>query len=206
MVAEIRRPGPARAATTRFPREDQSLLSGLEHGQLFWFSDWPVAAVPRSGAMVYTVWNRVGHFIYVGMAGRGETSTARGFGPFGRLNSHASGRRSGDQFSVYVCDRLVLPTARDRIDDIVAGSFSLDQATRDYVRNELGFRMVQVADGREALQVERLVQRSPLAAERPLLNPLGSHAKVNRLCGLEPSVLPDGRSPAPRCASSGPSR
>lgn len=66
-----------------------SLLNALEHGQLFWFADWPVAAVPRSGALVYTVWDRSGRFIYVGMAGRGETSAARGSGPFGRLNSHA---------------------------------------------------------------------------------------------------------------------
>ena len=48
---------------------------------------------------------------------------------------------------------LVLPTVRDRIDDIAAGRFSLDQATRDYVRTELGFRVVQVIDGREALQL-----------------------------------------------------
>jgi hypothetical protein len=52
----------------------RGLLDALEHGQLFWFADWPVAAAPRSGAMVYTVWNRAGHFIYVGMAGWGETA------------------------------------------------------------------------------------------------------------------------------------
>ena len=88
------------------------------------------------------------------------------------MNSHASGRRSGDQFCVYVCDRLVLPAVQDRIDDIAAGRFSLDQATRDYVRAELGFRMAQVIDGRQALQVERLVQRGALAAGQPLLYPL----------------------------------
>jgi hypothetical protein len=128
--------------------------------------------VPRSGALVYTVRDRSGRFIYVGMAGRRETSAARGTGPFGRLNSHASGRRSGDQFCVYICDRLVLPSVRDRIDDVVAGKFSLDGATRQYVRTELGFRMIQVADGPEALQVERLVQRGALAAGRPFLNPI----------------------------------
>ena len=154
----------------------QVLLDSLEHGQLFWFSDWPVAAVPRSGALVYTIWDRSGRFIYVGMAGRGETSIARGFGPFGRLASHASGRRSGDQFCVYVCDRLVLPTVRDRIDNIAAGNFSLDGAIRQYVRTELGFRMAHVTDGREALQVEQLVQRGQLAPGRPLLNPLALRA------------------------------
>ena len=120
----------------------------------------------------YTVWDRSDQLIYVGMADRGETVAERGSGPFGRLASHASGRRSGDQFCVYVCDRLVLPTVRDRIDDIAAGGFSLDGASRQYVRTELGFRMVQVADGREALQVERLVQRGALAVGRPFLNPL----------------------------------
>ena len=88
------------------------------------------------------------------------------------MNSHASGRRSGDQFCVYVCDRLVLPTVRDRIGDIAAGRFSLDQATREYVRAELGFRMVQVTDGRQAMHTERLVQRGELAVGRPALNPL----------------------------------
>jgi hypothetical protein len=106
------------------------------------------------------------------LTGRGESSAVRGAGPFGRLNSHASGRHSGDQFCVYVCDRLVLPIVRERIDAVAVGKFSLDDATRQYVRTELGFRMVPVADGREALQVERLVQRGALAAGRPFLNPL----------------------------------
>jgi hypothetical protein len=99
-------------AATGVPEPLRSLLNALEHGQLHWFAEWPAAAVPRSGALVYTVWDRSGQLVYVGMAGRGETTAARGPGPFGRLNSHASGRRSGDQFCVYVCDRLVLPTVR----------------------------------------------------------------------------------------------
>jgi hypothetical protein len=172
MAGEILRRGRATPGMAEVSSDVRSLLDTLEHGLLFWFADWPTSAVPRSGALVYTVWNRSGQLIYVGMAGRGETSAARGFGPFGRLNSHASGRRSGDQFCVYVCDRLVLPTVRDRIAEIAAGRFSLDQATRDYVRTELGFRMVRVTDGRRALQVERLVQRGELAVGRPSLNPL----------------------------------
>lgn len=110
MAGELALPGRAIPARTEVSGTDQSLLDALEHGELFWFANWPVAAVPRSGAIVYTVWDRSSRFIYVGMAGRGETTAARGSGPFGRLNSHASGRRSGDQFCVYICDRLVLPT------------------------------------------------------------------------------------------------
>src|SRR5215475_6178752 len=77
------------------------------------FSDWPNPAVPAFGAGVYTVWHSDGRFMYVGMSGRGiTTETIRRNTPQGiytRLRSHASGRRSGDQFCVYVTDRLVLP-------------------------------------------------------------------------------------------------
>ncbi len=67
--------------------------------------------VPLHGAGVYTIWHEDGRFIYVGMSGRGITKdTATRNTPFGiyiRLRSHASGRRSGDQFCVYVAGRLV---------------------------------------------------------------------------------------------------
>lgn len=45
----------------------------------------------------------------------------------------------------------------DRVDGGAASTFWFDRAARDYVRNEVGFRMVKVTEGREALQVERLV-------------------------------------------------
>jgi hypothetical protein len=43
--------------------------------------------------------------VYVGVAGRNP----RGAGLASRLRSHASGRRSGDQFCGYVADQYVLP-------------------------------------------------------------------------------------------------
>ena len=67
---------------------------------------------------------------------------------------------------------LRLDLARSLMDDIAAGTFSLDQATREYVRAQLGFRMIRVCDVREALQVERMIRRGGLAEGRPLLNPL----------------------------------
>ena len=153
----------------------------LQHGDLHWFADWPVEAVPRHAAGVYTVWNRNGQFIYVGMAGRGMTAddiaryrsaNGRPRGLWERLNSHASGRRSGDQFCVYVADRLVLPQlTHQKITDIGAGSLSLDNLIRDYIRSELGFRFIEVEDGATALALEREVQAGSLDAGQPLLNP-----------------------------------
>ncbi len=149
----------------------ESLLQALETGEPHRFADWPVAAVPRSGAIVYTVWDREGRLVYVGMAGRGGQRSTASTGPFGRLASHASGRRSGDQFCVYVCDRLVLPGLRDRLAEVADGSLSLDRETRAYVRANLAFRFVAVADGATALRLEREVRAGRLTAGKPRLNP-----------------------------------
>src|SRR5215469_11648036 len=93
-------------------------LSSLASGQRYRFADWPNPEVPNWRAGVYTVWDG-DSFMYVGMAGRNmasdahlhpevEATTVKGIRD--RLDAHANGRRSGDQFCVYVCDRLVLPT------------------------------------------------------------------------------------------------
>ncbi len=52
----------------------------LASGPIRWFSDWPAGDVPRSGAVVYTIWNREGSFIYVGMSGRSFTGGSDGTG------------------------------------------------------------------------------------------------------------------------------
>jgi hypothetical protein len=91
-------------------------LRSLESGKSYRFSDWPNESVPNVTAGVYTIWDD-DRFIYVGMAGRGlgaedldsPDEPRKTEGLRNRLNSHASGRRSGDQFCVYVCDRFVVP-------------------------------------------------------------------------------------------------
>jgi hypothetical protein len=98
----------------------------LGNGTAYSFASWPNPLVPTFGAGVYTIWHTDGHFIYVGMSGREITAeTIRRNTPQGlynRLQSHASGRRSGDQFCVYVADRLVLPAlSPEDIDAIVSG-------------------------------------------------------------------------------------
>ena len=85
----------------------EQLLHELERGPLHRFGDFKTLAdIPRTGAAVYTIWDEESALIYVGVSGRSETSTR---GPWGRLRSHWNGRRSGDQFAVYVADHHVLP-------------------------------------------------------------------------------------------------
>jgi hypothetical protein len=89
-------------------------FAALAEGALFAFANWPNAQVPRFAAGVYTIWHDDGRFVYVGMSGRSITAATeppqRPYGLWTRLDSHAGGRRSGDQFCVYVADRLVLPS------------------------------------------------------------------------------------------------
>ena len=89
----------AEAADTADP------IRALTISPLHLFANWPAGNVPRSGAVVYMIWSQESSFIYVGMSGRGFTGRAEGNGKAGspgRLNSHASGRRSGDQLCVHV--------------------------------------------------------------------------------------------------------
>jgi hypothetical protein len=158
-----------------------SMMQELAAGPLFRFADWPSDLVPRRAAGVYTVW-RDEEFIYAGMSGRGaqredfvadpdQPSPAKGL--WTRLNSHASGRRSGDQFNVYICGRFIVPgltTAQQR--QIGQGQLSLDQLTRSFIREHLGYRFAIYTDGTEALAVERAIRGGALPAGRPYLNPL----------------------------------
>jgi hypothetical protein len=125
-------------------------MDGLVTGPAFRFADWPNDQVPRRAAGVYTVW-RQGEFIYVGMSGRGAKAedfvAAPGLedeakGLWTRLGSHASGRRSGDQFNIYICDRFVIPSLTpSQLTGIGHGELLLDRMTKDFIRRYLSYRI-----------------------------------------------------------------
>jgi hypothetical protein len=148
----------------------------LAHGAAYWFNDWPNPLVPTFGAAVYTIWHRDGRFIYVGMSGRGiSAETPHGTAPQGiytRLKSHASGRRSGDQFCVYVADRLVLPTlSQDDIIAISSGRHPMDAFVRKYIHENLSYRFEIRPDGATARATEAAIKGGEWEHGHPLINP-----------------------------------
>ena len=154
-------------------------LAALSESGQHRFSDWPLRHVPPVAAGVYTIWDGTA-LIYVGMAGRSLTpetiatySTAgKSTGLYSRLNSHAGGRRSGDQFCVYVADRLVLPAlSPEQISEIASGALSFDTLVRAYVRERLSYRYIEVPDGTTARAVESAARGGALG-QPPALNPL----------------------------------
>lgn len=156
-------------------------MNELQAGPVFRFADWPSDQVPRRAAGVYTVW-QAAELIYAGMSGRGaqaEDFVARpgrpdvAMGLWTRLNSHASGRRSGDQFNIYVCDRFIIPGLTPaQQSDIGSGRLLLDQLTRTYIHDHLTFRFQVYRDRTAALAAERAIRAGSLPAGRPHLNPL----------------------------------
>jgi hypothetical protein len=82
-----------------------SVIDGVEAlttGPLHWFEQWPTGGVPRTGAVVYTIWDREGQFIYVGMSGRGyqEGVTKPGSdGPWGRSAVMQAGGEAATSFA-----------------------------------------------------------------------------------------------------------
>ena len=103
----------------------------------FPFADWPNPGVPAVAAGVYSIW-KDNELIYCGMSGReidskGKAATKK-YGLVTRLNSHASGRLSGDQFCVYVANRFVIPSLKaEELPLFASGSLTLDSRTRTFI-------------------------------------------------------------------------
>jgi hypothetical protein len=149
---------------------DDVLIGQLENGPLHRFADYATLTnvIPGSGAGVYTIWDDAGGLVYTGIAGRNPA----GKGLASRLRGHASGRRSGDQFCVYVADHYVLPElSGEQIEAIRDSRLSMDSLVREKIHAAFGFRFVVADDYKTAIQVENLVKSGRLQAGRPRLNP-----------------------------------
>ena len=157
-------------------------LAALATGPLHSFSEWPNPDVPAVAFGVYTVWLPDAKLLYVGMSGRGmkvNPDEVKRRGLWTRLNSHASGRRSGDQFCVYVCDRQIVPNlSADQLKAVGEGLLLLDGLTRQYIRDRLSYRFIVTSDSASAYRIERLVQAGVLEAGKPILNPLAAKRSV----------------------------
>ena len=95
------------------------------------------------------------------------------YGLVTRLNSHASGRLSGDQFCVYVANRLVIPSLSiDDLPKFKTGELKLDALTKQYIHDHLDYQYVVVDSSNEAFALENKARKGEVFGEVPLLNPL----------------------------------
>jgi hypothetical protein len=147
-------------------------VSALQTGPAYRFSTYANHGeiIPRTGAGVYTIFDDAGEFIYVGIAGRNPA----GSGLASRLRSHASGRRSGDQFCVYVADHYVMPIlSSDQIEAIRDGQLQMDALVRDHIHQHFVFRFTTTETYRDAMAIENLIKAGALGPH-PRLNPIST--------------------------------
>ena len=118
----------------------------MNRQQVHRFADWLNRDVPKGQPGVYLIYQG-NDLKYLGMASANL---------YGRLNQHARGSRSGDQFCVYVSDRLLMKNLTDeQLNGISEGTYSLDHQIRDFIRTELSYRYVLVPDDPTARALER---------------------------------------------------
>jgi hypothetical protein len=147
---------------------EPKIIAALFDGPVGRFAEPISPDVPISGAGIYTIWDDTGQLVYVGVAGRNPA----GAGLMSRLRSHASGRRSGDQFCVYVADHYVLPELTpEQIQAIAASELSMDNLVREKVHGSFAFRFAPVPDYATALAVESWVKSGESVCGPPRLNP-----------------------------------
>ncbi|GEM78499.1 hypothetical protein [Vibrio superstes] len=146
----------------------------MKFSDKFRFSEWPNKEIPKVAAGIYAIWNG-DELFYCGMSGREieKNSHKKRYGLITRLHSHYSGRLSGDQFCVYVANRLVIPSLQQSDLPLFAtGELKLDDLTKTYIHNYLEYQYVLVDSSAEAFSVEIKARNGELFGQKPKLNPL----------------------------------
>ena len=122
--------------------------------------------IPQYGSIIYTVFLDRKEFIYVGIGGLSGKKDPRS-----RIRQHTQGRRSGDQFCIYVADFLVLPELSiEEIAAIHKREIRMDLLVKQYVHWNLSYRFCLTEDGAQALALEKLIVMGAMG-NKPFLNP-----------------------------------
>jgi hypothetical protein len=148
----------------------------IQFSKRFAFRNWPNKEIPLVAAGVYVVWDN-NNLIYCGMSGREyEKALAdkrKKYGLVIRLNSHASGRLSGDQFCVYIANRFVIPSlTSDDLSRFASGEYKLDTMTKTYIHQNLEYQYAVVQSSSDAYTLERKIRQGSEFNIKPILNPL----------------------------------
>ena len=134
------------------------------------FNSESLKGIPEYGSIIYTVFLDKSEFIYVGIGGlSGKTVQDRN--PRSRILQHIQGRRSGDQFCIYIQDFYVIPTIINKTYEPKKGY--LDTLTKEFIQSRLTYRylVVQTEDSNTVVRrLERELQNNEHGHGVPKLN------------------------------------
>lgn len=151
-----------------FSEEIASLFDA--NNPLLPFSLDSVSKIPEYGSILYAIFLDEREFIYIGIGGIAGT-TARSRDPRSRIREHTSGRRSGDQFCIYIQDFYVIPTLLNEKYRPQKGY--LDRLVKEFIQSRLSFRFVvfQSEDSNLIVRkLEREIQEGLHLNMKPLIN------------------------------------
>ncbi len=134
------------------------------------FSTRNVNEIPSWGSIIYTVFLDKTEYIYVGIGGL-SGSTVNDRNPRSRIIQHSQGRRSGDQFCIYIQDFYVIPQLVGH--DYTPKKGYLDQLTKEFIQSRLTYRymVVQTEDSHAVVRkLERELQNDVHGFGLPKLN------------------------------------
>ena len=150
-------------------------ITPLFEGELYSFEDRPEEPIPDIAAGLYSIW-REEQFLYVGIAGRdlNKTSSRKVRGLKDRLRAHWKGGLGGDQFAVYVFERITAPqVTREQLDAMGEGTLTLIQLNQEYIRTKLSYRFLVVDAYSEAKEIEDALKSGKYDPPgKPFLNPM----------------------------------
>lgn len=141
---------------------DMNNLRNLEKHK---FSDWDSkkSNIPENVAGIYTIWFEE-IFIYAGMADKNLR---------GRLNSHASGRRGGDQFCCYICDRYIVPDLNNEERDKLRNGNKelLNKKNHHFIHKNLSYQYQTISEDGIVRIMEDSLRKGETDIGKPLINP-----------------------------------
>jgi hypothetical protein len=134
------------------------------------FSLESIRQIPEFGSILYAVFLDKTEFIYIGIGGLAG-GNVRSRDPRSRIRQHTQGRRSGDQFCIYIQDFYVIP-------DLIRSDYTprkghLDELVRDFIQSRLSFRFVvfQTDDSDQIVRrLEREIQSGQHQNQLPTIN------------------------------------
>ena len=134
------------------------------------FSTKNIDHIPTYGSIIYTVFLDRSEFIYVGIGGlSGKSVKERN--PRSRIIQHAQGRRSGDQFCIYIQDFYVIPSIINN--EYTPKKGFLDTLTKEFIQSRLTYRylVLQTEDSDKIVRrLERELQNNEYGFGVPKLN------------------------------------
>ena len=137
------------------------------------FRDNPKDYITNYGSIIYAIWNKFDQWIYVGIGGLGQSPNTplQKRNPVSRIQQHQSGRRSGDQFCIYVHDYFVVPQLDLNQYEFVRDG--LDRLTKQYIQEQLFYRFVVIQNDQSIELVRKIENDLKTGLDgfgKPLLN------------------------------------